>query len=68
MILESMIPDASGSPSLTGPPTHERSCSRLAELLDVRLERPFAPVLVRWLYVGSLVLIVTVMMFALLMS
>jgi hypothetical protein len=68
MILGSMIFDASGSPSLTGPPAHERSSSRLAELLDVRLERRSAPVLVRWLYVGSLILIVTMTMFALLMS
>jgi hypothetical protein len=68
MILRSMIPDASDSPLLAGPPTHERSLSRLAELLDVRLERRFAPVLVRWLYVGSLILIVAVTLFALLMS
>jgi hypothetical protein len=68
MILGSMIFDASGSPSLAGPPAHERSRSRLPELLDVRLERRFAPVLMQWLYVGFLVLIVTVTLFALLMS
>jgi hypothetical protein len=53
---------------LAAQPARERSCSKLAELLDVRLERRFAPVLVRWLYVGSLILIVTVTLFALLVS
>jgi hypothetical protein len=67
-ILGNMTFDASGSPTLTGPPAHERSCSKLTELLDVRLERRFTPVLVRWLYIGSLALIVVVTLFALLMS
>jgi hypothetical protein len=51
-----------------GPPEHGRSRSRLTELLDVRFERRFAPVLVRWLYVGSLALIAAVTLFGLLMS
>ena len=37
-------------------------------LLDIRLERRLGPVLVRWLYVGSLVLIAAVTLFAMLMS
>jgi hypothetical protein len=32
----------------------EGSCANLAGLLDVRLEHHLGPVLVRWLYLGSL--------------
>lgn len=42
--------------------------SNLAELLDLRLERRLAPALIRWLYVGSLVLVASVTLFALLIS
>jgi hypothetical protein len=41
---------------------------KLAFRLDVRFENRFAPVLVRWLYVGSLTLIGSVTLFGLLMS
>jgi hypothetical protein len=44
------------------------SHSKLAALLDIRLERRPGPVLMRWLYVGSLALIATVTLFAMLMS
>jgi hypothetical protein len=59
---------ASPSSTPTGPLKHEPSRSKLAILLDVRFQRRFAPLLVRWLYVGALVLIVAVTLFGLLMS
>lgn len=68
MTLEGMISDDSGSPMPTARSTHGRQGSNLAELLDVRLERRFAPILVSWLYVGSLVLVASITLFALLMS
>jgi hypothetical protein len=40
----------------------------MALLFDVRLERRFAPMLVRWLYVGTLVLIGAMTLFGLLIS
>jgi hypothetical protein len=49
-------------------PKHAAPVLKLALLFDVRLERRFAPVLVRWLYVGSLVLIGAMTLFGLLMS
>ena len=44
----------------TGPRKPERSRSRLVDLLDVQFECRFAPLLVRWLYIGSLALIAAV--------
>jgi Domain of unknown function (DUF4282) len=56
-------------PCTPGDPPESAGLSlRLALLLDVRFERRFAPMLVRWLYVGSLVLIGAVTLFGLLMS
>jgi hypothetical protein len=60
--------NASASSGPAGPPEPVWSCSKLAALLDTRLERRLGPVLVRWLYVGSLVLIAAVTLFAMLMS
>jgi hypothetical protein len=42
--------------------------SKLATLLDTRLERRCGPVLVRWLYLASLAMVVAVMLFGMLMS
>jgi hypothetical protein len=50
------------------PLKQERSRGKLADLLDVELERRFAPLRVQWLYVGSLALIAAVTVFGLLMS
>jgi hypothetical protein len=60
--------NASASSGPADPPERAWSCSKLAALLDIRLERRLGPVLVRWLYVGSLVLIAAVTLFAMLMS
>jgi hypothetical protein len=45
-----------------------RGHSKPAALLDIRLERHLGPMLVRWLYLGSLVLIAAMTLFAMLMS
>lgn len=42
--------------------------SKLATLLDTRLERRCGPVLVRWLYLASLTTVVAVTLFGMLMS
>jgi hypothetical protein len=63
MTFHTPLPDAP-----TGPLKPERSRSRLVDLLDVQFERRFAPLLVRWLYIGSLALIAAVTLFGLLMS
>lgn len=42
--------------------------SKLAMLLDTRLERRCGPVLVRWLYIASLTTVVAVTIFGMLMS
>lgn len=68
MILESVISDDSGAQPLTTTGARDRPGSKLTELLDIRFERRAAPMLVRWLYVGSLVLVVSVTLFAMLMS
>jgi hypothetical protein len=67
-MLRGMTFNASASSGPADPPERAWSCSKLAALLDFRLERRIGPVLVRWLYVGSLLLIAAVTLFALLMS
>jgi hypothetical protein len=60
--------NASAPSGPADPPERAWSCSKLAALLDIRLERRLGSVLVRWLYLGSLVLIAAVTLFAMLMS
>lgn len=45
-----------------------RIVSKLATLLDTRLERRCGPVLVRWLYLASLAMVMAVTLFGMLMS
>lgn len=45
-----------------------RASLTLADLLDARFERRFGPVLVRWLYVGSLTFAAGLALFGVLMS
>jgi hypothetical protein len=51
-----------------GPLKHEQPGFRLADLLDIHCERRFAPLLVQWMYIGSLALITAVTLFGLLIS
>lgn len=68
VILERMNSHASEPFAPGDPPERAGLVLTLALLFDVRFERRFAPVLVRWLYVGSLALIGSVTLFGLLMS
>lgn len=68
MILERMNSRAPRPYASGAPPKSAGLVLKLALRLDVRFEHRFAPVLVRWLYVGSLTLIGSVTLFGLLMS
>jgi hypothetical protein len=68
LILERMNSDTSAPFAPSDPPRSAGLAPKLALLLDVRFERSFSPLLVRWLYVGSLALICAVTLFGLLMS
>jgi hypothetical protein len=68
VILERMNSHVSRPFAPGDPPESADLVLKLALLLDIRLERRFAPLLVRWLYVGSLALIGAVTLFGLLMS
>jgi hypothetical protein len=68
VILERMNAHTSKPFAPSEPPSSTGLPLKLALLLDVRFEHRFAPMLVRWLYVGSLALIGFVTLFGLLMS
>lgn len=68
VILERMNSHTSKPLAPKDPPRSAGLALKLALLLDVRFERRFAPMLVRWLYIGSLALIGALTLFGLLMS
>jgi hypothetical protein len=68
VILDRMNSYASAQFTACGPPRSASLALKLVLLLGVQFERRFAPILVRWLYVGPLVLIGAVTLFGLFMA